>query len=109
MDKLTTRRQLMAAAIATLGTGLSPAVLAQTVTPANAKRAATATRPLRIYAVTFRGMTDVEKGFEEYFASRKIPVQITWRDLNRDATRMPGFIDEIRATRPDVIYTRGTS
>ncbi len=111
MDKLllTTRRQLMAAAAATLGAGLAPAVLSQTVMPANAKRPANTTRPLRIYAITFRGMTDVEKGFEEYFASRKIPVQITWRDLNRDATRMPGFIDEIRATKPDVIYTWGTS
>jgi putative tryptophan/tyrosine transport system substrate-binding protein len=110
MDKLfTTRRQLMATALATLGAGLSPALLAQTVTPANAKRPATTARPLRIFAITFRGMTDVEKGFEEYFASRKIPVQITWRDLNRDATRMPAFIDEIRSTRPDVIYTWGTS
>jgi putative tryptophan/tyrosine transport system substrate-binding protein len=106
MDKLTTRRQLMAAALAA---GLSPAVLAQTVTPGATKRAANPTRPLRIYAITFRGMTDVEKGFEEYFASRKIPVQITYRDLNRDATRMPAFLDEIRATKPDVIYTWGTS
>jgi putative tryptophan/tyrosine transport system substrate-binding protein len=104
MDKLTTRRHWLAAAIAA---GLSPAALAQAVAPA--KRAALAARPLRIYAITFRGMTDVEKGFEEYFASRKIPVQITYRDLNRDATRMPAFIDEIRSTKPDVIYTWGTS
>jgi putative ABC transport system substrate-binding protein len=54
-------------------------------------------------------MTDVEKGFEEYFTSRKIPVQITYRDLNRDMTRMPALLDEIRATRPDLIYTWGTS
>jgi putative tryptophan/tyrosine transport system substrate-binding protein len=66
-------------------------------------------RPFRIYAITFRGMTDVEKGFEEHFASRKIPVQITYRDLNRDMTRMPGFLSEIRATKPDLIYTWGTS
>ncbi len=66
-------------------------------------------RPFRIYAITFRGMTDVEKGFEDYFASRKIPVQIIYRDLNRDASRLPGFLDEIRATRPDLIYTWGTS
>lgn len=66
-------------------------------------------KPFRIYAITFRGMTDVEKGFEEYFASRKIPVQITYRDLNRDLTKMPGLLDEIRATRPDLIYTWGTS
>jgi putative tryptophan/tyrosine transport system substrate-binding protein len=102
MNKLTTRRQWMAAAMAA---GLSPAVLAQ----AAAKRPATGAKPLRIYAITFRGMTDVEKGFEEYFASRKIAVQITYRDLNRDATRMPAFLDEIRATKPDVIYTWGTS
>jgi putative ABC transport system substrate-binding protein len=66
-------------------------------------------RPFRIYAITFRGMTEVEKGFEEHFASRKIPVQIIYRDLNRDATRMGGFLEEIRATRPDLIYTWGTS
>lgn len=67
------------------------------------------TKPLRIYAITFRGMTDVERGFNDYFASRKIPVEITFRDLNRDMTRMPGFVEEIRRTKPDLIYTWGTS
>jgi putative tryptophan/tyrosine transport system substrate-binding protein len=66
-------------------------------------------RPYRIYAITFRGMTDVERGFQDYFASRRIPVQITWRDLNRDASRMPGFLEEIRRMRPDLVYTWGTS
>ena len=33
------------------------------------------TRPYRIYAITFRGMTDVERGFQDYFAARRIPVQ----------------------------------
>jgi len=36
-------------------------------------------------------------------------VQITWRDLARDATRMPGFLEEIRRTKPDLVYTWGTS
>ena len=67
------------------------------------------TRPYRIYAITFRGMTDVEKGFQDYFAARRIPVQITFRDLNRDNSRMPGFIEEIRRTKPDLVYTWGTS
>ena len=66
-------------------------------------------RPYRIYAITFRGMTDVERGFQDYFASRRIPVEITFRDLNRDASRMPGFLDEIKRTRPDLVYTWGTS
>jgi hypothetical protein len=67
------------------------------------------TRPYRIYAITFRGMTDVEKGFQDYFAARRIPVQITWRDLNRENSRMPGFLEEIKRTKPDLVYTWGTS
>lgn len=96
-----TRRLVLAAA----GAAGASSVLAAAPRPA----ARDAQRPFRIYAITFRGMTDVEKGFEEYFASRKIPVQITYRDLNREAARMPGFIEEIRATRPDLVYTWGTS
>ncbi|HXN15355.1 MAG TPA: ABC transporter substrate-binding protein [Usitatibacter sp.] len=65
--------------------------------------------PYRIYAITFRGITDVERGFQDYFASRRIPIQITFRDLNREASRMPGFLEEIRRTRPDLVYTWGTS
>src|SRR5258708_9939865 len=72
-------------------------------------RAQVQPRPYRIYAITFRGMTDVEKGFQDYFAARRIPVQITFRDLNRDNTRMPGFIEEIRRTKPALVYTWGTS
>jgi len=76
---------------------------------ASAQAIAQAAQPFRIYAITFRGMTDVEKGFQDYFAARGVPVQITFRDLARDSNRMPGFLKEIRETRPDLIYTWGTS
>lgn len=102
MDFNITRRQLLAAAAASTLPTLASAQAAATATAKPAK-------PFRIYAITFRGMTDVEKGFAEYFTSRKIPVQITFRDLNRDANRMPVFLDEIRSTKPDLIYTWGTS
>jgi putative tryptophan/tyrosine transport system substrate-binding protein len=65
-------------------------------------------RPFRIYAITFRGMTEVEKGFTDYFAARHIPVEVTFRDLNRDPSRMAGFVEEIRQTKPDLVYTWGT-
>lgn len=98
MSFQSSRRQLLAAGAGALAL------------PSWAKApSASSTRPLRIYAITFRGMTDVEKGFEDYFATRKIPVDITYRDLNREPTRMAGFLDEIRATRPDLIYAWGTS
>jgi putative tryptophan/tyrosine transport system substrate-binding protein len=76
---------------------------------ADGDAAAQGQKRFRIYAITFRGMTDVERGFQEYFQARRIPVDIIFRDLNRDASRMPGFIEEIRTLRPDLIYTWGTS
>jgi len=101
------RRAWLAAALAVALPGTTPGIANAQEASAATKRPST--RPFRIYAITFRGMTDVEKGFEEYFTSRKIPVHITYRDMNRDATRLPAFLDEIRATRPDLIYTWGTS
>ena len=41
-------------------------------------RAQSQGRPYRIYAITFRGMTEVERGFQEYFAARRIPVGFGW-------------------------------
>jgi putative tryptophan/tyrosine transport system substrate-binding protein len=107
MSSSTTRRELLAALAATGATGLlgTTEALAQTV-----KRVGgTQGKPFRIYAITFRGMTEVERGFEEHFAARKIPVQITYRNLEREIKKLPGFLDEIRQTKPDLIYTWGTS
>jgi putative ABC transport system substrate-binding protein len=82
--------------------GASSPVAAQVATSPAAK-------PYRIYAITFRGMTDVERGFQDYFASRRIAVDIVFRDLAREPSRMAGFLEEIRRTKPDLIYTWGTS
>jgi len=67
-----------------------------------------AARPFRIYAVTYRGVTDVERGFADYFAARGIPVEITYRDIALDTSRLPAIVDEIRRTRPDLVYTWGS-
>jgi putative ABC transport system substrate-binding protein len=96
------RRRVLSAA---LGGLLLPSAFATTAVARPSKPA----KPFRIYGVTFRGMTEVERGFEEHFSSRKIPVDITWRDLNRDSSRMPGYLAEIRSTKPDLVYTWGTS
>ncbi len=90
------RRTLAALSLALAFAGVAGQALAQA-------------NPFRIYAITFRGMTDVERGFQDYFASRGVPVEITFRDLARDSSRMPGFLKEIRETKPDLVYTWGTS
>jgi putative ABC transport system substrate-binding protein len=112
----------LVAVVATIAVGVLGSAQAQAPAPSGAQRetvaqqsapstaaAKRASAPFRIYAVTFRGMTDVEKGFQDYFAARKIPVDITFRDINRDNSRLPAIVQEIRATRPDLVYTWGTS
>lgn len=83
------------------------AALAVGVVMPRALRAAT--KPYRLYMVTWRGMTDAEAGFKEYLARRAVPVEYTWRDAGQDRARLAEFSREIAATRPDLVYTWGTS
>ncbi len=81
------------------------ALLALSLLPCTARAAR---RPWRIYAITYRGRTDVERGFADYFATRGIPVDIVWRDIALDTARLPALVDEIRRERPDLVHTWGT-
>lgn len=65
-------------------------------------------KPFRIYAVTWRGKTQVEKGLEDYFGKQGIAVEFIWRDAEQQASRLPEFVAEIRRLRPDLVYTWGT-
>ena len=83
-------------------------LLALSLLGAARRSGATTRRPWRIYAVTYRGRTQVEQGFADYFAARGIPVQIVWRDIALDPARLPALADEIRRARPDLVHTWGT-
>jgi putative ABC transport system substrate-binding protein len=63
----------------------------------------------RIYAVTWRGKTQVEIGMEDYFGKQGIAVEFIWRDAAQKVERLEGFAREIMELRPDLIYTWGTS
>jgi putative ABC transport system substrate-binding protein len=62
----------------------------------------------RIYAVTWRGRTQVEQGFTDYLGKSGLPLDITWRDAAQSTARIAEFSKEIRETRPDLVYTWGT-
>ncbi len=64
--------------------------------------------PFKIFMITFRGETDVERGYRDYLAQRRIAVDITLRDAERDAKKVAAFVEEIRAMQPDLVYTWGT-
>ncbi|MBB4264748.1 ABC transporter substrate-binding protein [Roseospira visakhapatnamensis] len=65
--------------------------------------------PLRIVMVTWRGWTDTDQGFKDYFESHRIPVDLIVRDAGRDRARLPAIVAEIRELQPDLVYTWGTS
>ena len=64
--------------------------------------------PVHIYMITFRGETDVDKGFRAYLAEAGVAVRYTVRDLGQDVGRMAALRREIRALAPDLIYVWGT-
>ncbi|MCB1915608.1 MAG: ABC transporter substrate-binding protein [Rhodocyclaceae bacterium] len=66
-------------------------------------------RRLRISAVTYRGRTRVEDGFEAYLAARGMVAEILWHDIARDPGRLPDVVARIRGEAPDLVYTWGTT
>ena len=75
---------------------------------ASAQTAAGRDTPFRIYQITYRGPTDVERGFSDYLAQRGIPVEIIARNADLDPSRVAGFVEEIKRLKPDLVYTWGT-
>jgi putative ABC transport system substrate-binding protein len=69
---------------------------------------APAPKRYKIFMVLYRGETDVELGYREYLSQHHIPVDLVVRDINHDTTKLPGIIQEIKATHPDLVYTWGT-
>lgn len=87
--------------IAALGLG------ATGVLGTSAGRAAGAARP-RIYMITFRGETEVERGYRDYFAANNVDAEFITRDIDRDIRKLPALVAEIREIKPDLVYTWGT-
>ena len=66
------------------------------------------TQPFEIFAVLWRGETEVEAGFRDYLNQRGIPYKMTVRSLDLDRKNAPPIIAEIRQAQPDLVYTWGT-
>ena len=58
--------------------------------------------------ITFRGETDVDKGFRAYLADAGLDVRFTVRDVQQDVSRVPAILQEAKALAPDLIYVWGT-
>lgn len=67
-----------------------------------------AQEPYTIFQITYRGETEVERGFRDYFQQRGIPVEIIHRSAELDPSRVPAILEEVRQVRPDLVYSWGT-
>ncbi|HYH37119.1 MAG TPA: ABC transporter substrate-binding protein [Azospirillum sp.] len=65
-------------------------------------------KTFRITMVLGRGESDNEAGFKDYLARRGLKVEYTIRDTGGDPAKLPAIVQEIRDTRPDLIYSWGT-
>jgi putative ABC transport system substrate-binding protein len=63
----------------------------------------------RVYMVLWRGVTDAEKGFIDYFSQQGIDADFMIRNCQKDRTRFPSLIKEIKRLKPDLVYTFGTT
>ncbi len=64
--------------------------------------------PFEIFAVVWRGETEVEAGFKDYLNQRGIPYTMTIRSLELDRSNAPPIVAEIQQAQPDLVYTWGT-
>lgn len=77
--------------------------------PLLAPLAAAATQKTwHILMITFRGETDVDRGFRAYLAQAGLQVRYSVRDVQRDVGRIPAILQEARSLAPDLIYVWGT-
>ena len=96
-----TRRRFIAGLGHALALGVVPSVVhAQATSPP--------ARPRRIFMVTWRGRTDVERGFTDYWREHGEPVEWIWRDAAQDRNALAAIADEISEARPDLVHTWGT-
>lgn len=63
----------------------------------------------RIYLALYRGMTPAEQGFMDYLRDHDLKVEFVVRDAHNDPGAIPAMRDEIRALRPDLVYSFGTT
>lgn len=71
--------------------------------------AATDDAPARIHMVVWRGCEEACRAFIRYFEDRDLPVEVTVTDVNRNRDVLPEVQAELKAERPDLVVTWGTS
>ncbi|MEY3201284.1 MAG: hypothetical protein RIR70_834, partial [Pseudomonadota bacterium] len=63
----------------------------------------------KIYVITYRGPTAADQAFIAHLKNTDLAPEFLLRDVNQDVSRLPPLLEEIRTTKPDLIFTWGTN
>ncbi|MET0406238.1 MAG: ABC transporter substrate-binding protein [Cystobacter sp.] len=64
--------------------------------------------PSRVFMVLHRSGAEADQGFKDYLLSSGLELEFIVRDIENDDSRLPGVLAEIRAMRPDLVYTQSS-
>lgn len=62
-----------------------------------------------IFVFTWRGCEEACNGFKDFIAEKNIDADVIVRDVGRDKSKIPGFLEEARSKKADLIVSWGTS
>lgn len=62
----------------------------------------------KIFMIVHRKGAVADEGFMDYFKSRNIPVEFTWRSTDGKGERMVEYLEEVRQMKPDLVFTMST-
>jgi putative tryptophan/tyrosine transport system substrate-binding protein len=63
-----------------------------------------------VQLVLWRGETDAERGFMDYLKEQNdLDINFVISNANKDKTSIAGFVDDINANQPDLVYSFGTT
>ncbi len=69
----------------------------------------TTDNPAQIYIALWRGCEEACQGFKQALLEQNLPIQFIIRDVARDKQKLPILLREIKALKPDLVVTWGTS
>lgn len=71
-------------------------------------RSASADVPKRIYLALWDGCEEACRGFKDYLQAERANVILIERNAGKDPDKIAGFVEEIKASSPDLLVTWGT-
>ena len=65
--------------------------------------------PFDIYMIIHRAGSGADTGFRDYLKANGVDANFLLRDMENDRSRLPGYVQEIKELKPDLVYTQTTS